>query len=225
MHEILIIARDDNKAGELDLALAQEGFRCLVVSSARDMVRQFAEHEIELAIVDMNGSTSLAWIESVRAQIQEIRLKRQLPVIALISSKTLDSISSDVIINDFVIQPCGLSELMTRMKRILGKPNDGNDEELIECDDLAINLAKCEVSINSRVLSLTFKEYELLKYLANNRGRVFSREALLNEVWGYDYYGGDRTVDVHIRRLRSKIEDATHTFIETVRNIGYRFRA
>lgn len=225
MHEILIIARDDNKAGELDLALAQEGFRCLVVSSARDMVRQFAEHEIELAIVDMNGSTSLAWIESVRAQIQEIRLKRQLPVIALISSKTLDSISSDVIINDFVIQPCGLSELTTRMKRILGKPNDGNDEELIECDDLAINLAKCEVSINSRVLSLTFKEYELLKYLANNRGRVFSREALLNEVWGYDYYGGDRTVDVHIRRLRSKIEDATHTFIETVRNIGYRFRA
>ena len=71
---------------------------------------------------------------------------------------------------------------------------------------------------------LTFKEYELLKFLARTSGRVFTREALLNRVWGYDYYGGDRTVDVHIRRLRSKIEDSSHTFIETVRNIGYRFR-
>jgi DNA-binding response OmpR family regulator len=64
----------------------------------------------------------------------------------------------------------------------------------------------------------------LLKFLASNRGRVFAREALLNKVWGYDYYGGDRTIDVHIRRLRSKIEDPKHSFIETVRNIGYRFR-
>jgi two-component system alkaline phosphatase synthesis response regulator PhoP len=71
---------------------------------------------------------------------------------------------------------------------------------------------------------LTFREYQLLKFLASNKGKVFTREALLNKVWGWDYYGGDRTVDVHIRRLRSKIEDPTHTFIETVRNIGYRLR-
>jgi two-component system alkaline phosphatase synthesis response regulator PhoP len=85
-----------------------------------------------------------------------------------------------------------------------------------------IDPAKCEVSINGRLVVLTFKEYELLKVLISNRGKVFTRETLLNQVWGYDYYGGDRTVDVHIRRLRSKIEDATHTFIETVRNIGYK---
>jgi len=87
-----------------------------------------------------------------------------------------------------------------------------------------LNLTKCEVSLANNVIPLTFKEYELLKLLATNPGKVFNREALLNRVWGYDYYGGDRTVDVHIRRLRSKIEDATHNFIETVRNIGYRFR-
>ena len=75
-----------------------------------------------------------------------------------------------------------------------------------------------------RIVELTFKEYELLKLLASNSGRVYSREALLDQIWGYDYYGGDRTVDVHVRRLRSKIEDSTHTFIETVRNIGYRFK-
>jgi two-component system alkaline phosphatase synthesis response regulator PhoP len=94
---------------------------------------------------------------------------------------------------------------------------------LIKCGDLVIDIAKYEVSIGGKLLALTFKEYELLKFLAKNRGRVFTRETLLNEVWGYDYYGGDRTVDVHIRRLRSKIEDSTHTFIETVRNIGYKF--
>ena len=99
-----------------------------------------------------------------------------------------------------------------------------DNEELIRCGDLVIDLAKCEVSLSGRLIPLTFKEYELLRFLASNRGRVFTREALLNKVWGYDYYGGDRTVDVHIRRLRSKIEDPTHTFIETVRNIGYKFR-
>ena len=71
---------------------------------------------------------------------------------------------------------------------------------------------------------LTFMEYGLLKFMAGKKGRVFTRDVLLNMVWGYDYYGGDRTVDVHVRRLRSKIEDSSHTFIETVRNVGYKFR-
>ena len=78
--------------------------------------------------------------------------------------------------------------------------------------------------MDDRVVELTFKEFELLKLMASNRGRVFTRDALLDKIWGYDYFGGDRTVDVHIRRLRSKIEEFGHTFIETVRNIGYRFR-
>ena len=89
---------------------------------------------------------------------------------------------------------------------------------------LVIDLANCEVRVGGKIVELTFKEYELLKFLARDRGRVFSREALLNKVWGYDYFGGDRTVDVHVRRLRSKIEISGQTFIETVRNIGYRFK-
>jgi two-component system alkaline phosphatase synthesis response regulator PhoP len=80
------------------------------------------------------------------------------------------------------------------------------------------------VTVEWRIVELTFKEYELLKLLASNKGRVYTREILLDKIWGYDYYGGDRTVDVHIRRLRSKIEDSNHNFIETVRNIGYRFK-
>ena len=96
-------------------------------------------------------------------------------------------------------------------------------KEIIRCGDLVIDLAKCEVSIGDKIVILTFKEYQLLQFLSSNQGKVFTREALLNKVWGYEYYGGDRTVDVHIRRLRSKIEDSSHTFIETVRNIGYKF--
>ena len=86
-----------------------------------------------------------------------------------------------------------------------------------------IDTARCEVTVAGRPVLLTFKEYELLRFLASNPGRVFSRDSLLNRVWGYDYFGGDRTVDVHVRRLRSKIEPLGYSFIETVRNIGYRF--
>jgi len=97
-------------------------------------------------------------------------------------------------------------------------------EKIIKCGDLVIDLAKCQVSVGIRLVTLTFREYQLLKFLAGNQGKVFTRDALLDKVWGWDYYGGDRTVDVHIRRLRSKIEDRNHSFIETVRNIGYRFK-
>jgi DNA-binding response OmpR family regulator len=90
--------------------------------------------------------------------------------------------------------------------------------------DLQIDTSSYEVTIRGSRIGLRFKEYELLKLLAENPGRVFSRDALLNQIWGYEYFGGTRTVDVHIRRLRSKMEDAEHNFIETIWNVGYRFR-
>jgi DNA-binding response OmpR family regulator len=159
------------------------------------------------------------------AQLREIRRKRHLPVLALVSTDGIGCVGSNLEVDDFVVRPYDLTELVTRTKRIIDWIDNTENEDLIRCGDLVIDVAKCEVSIGGRLFALTFKEYELLKFLAKNRGRVFTREALLNEVWGYDYYGGDRTVDVHIRRLRSKIEDSTHTFIETIRNIGYKFSA
>ena len=91
-------------------------------------------------------------------------------------------------------------------------------------ENLTINLDKYEVWLDDSKLNFTFKEYELLKYLASNPGRVFSREALLEEIWSDDYFGGTRTVDVHIRRIRSKIDDIKNQFIQTQWNVGYRFR-
>ena len=165
---------------------------------------------------------------SANAQIQElmqsIKQENSLPLIALVAEEMLDSIDGYLDVDDFITRPYDDRELVLRIKRLLNHSIESVDSgELIKCDGLVIDLAKYEVTIGSEIVELTFKEYELLKFLASNKGRVYTREALLNRVWGYDYYGGDRTVDVHVRRLRSKIEDSKHSFIETVRNIGYRF--
>jgi DNA-binding response OmpR family regulator len=133
------------------------------------------------------------------------------------------ALNLDGTIDDFVFSPVNTDEVVTRVKRLLNKKVKPVNPEQIIVGNLVIDTVKYEVHIGDRLISLTFREYELLKFLATNSGRVFTRDALLNGVWGEDFFGGDRTVDVHIRRLRGKIEDQTHTYIKTVRNIGYRF--
>lgn len=144
------------------------------------------------------------------------------PLLAVIPPDLVERISSYPALDDFVVAGVGSAELQARVQRLISLHPDSG--EVLRRGDLAINTSTCEVSLGGRLIELTFKEYSLLKFLATNPGRVHTRDILLNKVWGYDYYGGDRTVDVHVRRLRSKIEDASHTFIDTVRNMGYRFR-
>ena len=125
---------------------------------------------------------------------------------------------------DFCLPPHDVNEISLRVINLSGK-GDFSDNMLIKIGPLTINQESYEVSLEGEKLDLTFKEYELLKYLSAKPGRVFSRESLLHSVWEYDYYGGTRTVDVHIRRLRSKINNIKYNFIETVWNVGYRFKA
>ncbi|MSP78194.1 MAG: response regulator transcription factor [Dehalococcoidia bacterium] len=127
--------------------------------------------------------------------------------------------------DDFILEPVRPLEIATRIRRLLGRGVELVSEHVLKIGDLAIDEEKYEVRVAGDVKLLTYKEYELLKLLASNPGRVFSREELLSKVWGYDYFGGTRTVDVHVRRLRSKIGDLNHSFIETVWNVGYRFKA
>ena len=150
---------------------------------------------------------------------------RKLPSIVLMpqdSSKWTDDLLQA---DEFILGPLRAEELALRAERLVRRREDADDEDVVRAGDLVINTANFEVSIGGRRVSLRYKEYELLLLMASNPGRVFSREALLNRIWGYDYLGGTRTVDVHIRRLRSKIEDSEHTFIETVWQVGYRFRS
>ncbi len=150
---------------------------------------------------------------------------RRLPSIVLVSQDSPDWTDELLQADDFILGPLRAEELALRAERLIRRREDLEDEDVVRAGDLVINTANFEVAIGGRRVSLRYKEYELLLLMASNPGRVFSREALLNRIWGYDYLGGTRTVDVHIRRLRSKIEDAEHTFIETVWQVGYRFRS
>ena len=223
MKRILIVANNSVKARELNSGLTQMGFTCLAADSTANAVETVKREAIDIVLMDADGLSPSDWLSLKSIQLPKIKSAARLPVIVLMPGGILDGIDSNFDIDDFVVKPFDLSELVARIGRILKRTNNAGNQDSIRCGDLVIDVAKCEVSVNGRLVVLTFKEYELLKSLIRQKGKVYTREALLNEVWGYDYYGGDRTVDVHIRRLRSKIEDADHTFIETVRNIGYKF--
>lgn len=152
---------------------------------------------------------------------------KNLPSLAIVSPDDLLSMDTELNISDFIITPFIEKELITRsifsVKRSRVTPEE---DELIVRGDLTINPSNYEVLINNNRINLRFKEYELLLLLSSNPGRVYDRATLLNQIWGYDYFGGTRTVDVHIRRLRSKIEgNSEDPYIETIWNVGYRFRS
>ena len=146
-------------------------------------------------------------------------------LIVLVPEDQFDRIGLDLAVDDFVLLPANPAELARRIERALWRRHGVDSENFVHCGALTLDLSNYRVTVGGEPLVMTFKEYELLRFLAMNAGRVFTREQLLNRVWGYDYFGGARTVDVHIRRIRSKIEIRGHSFIETVRNVGYRLVA
>ena len=222
MPNLLIIAQESKELTRLSLELTRKGFACSIIPYGNGFVNEITAHRPNLVIVEVDDYSANTEIQEL---MHSMKHENSLPLMVLVAEETLDSIDGHLeVADDFLTSPYDYRELVLRMKRLLNCRTESVDSgELIKCDGLVIDIAKCEVTVEGKVIELTFKEYELLKFLASNRGRVYTREALLNRVWGYDYYGGDRTVDVHVRRLRSKIEDSKHTFIETVRNIGYRF--
>jgi len=223
MKRILIVADNVEGARELDSGLTQMGFACLTANSVDIAVEMVKREALDIVLVDADGLSTSSWSSLKSEQLPKIKSVVHLPVIMLMPTGILDGVDSNFEIDDFAVRPFNLPELVARIRRILNRTNNDGNQDSVRRGDLVMDVAKCEVSVNGRLVVLTFKEYGLLKFLMRHKGKVFTRDVLLNEVWGYDYYGGDRTVDVHIRRLRSKIEDADHTFIETIRNIGYKF--
>lgn len=150
------------------------------------------------------------------------------PIIAIATEGALSAISAEWGIDDVILDSAGPAELEARIRLAIGRieadkfANDPTARE-IRTGDVVIDESSYTAKIRGRTLDLTFKEFELMKYLAQHPGRVFTRAQLLQEIWGYDYFGGTRTVDVHIRRLRSKLGPEFESVIGTVRNVGYRF--
>ena len=150
------------------------------------------------------------------------------PIIIVTTEGGLSAINADWGITDVILDTSGPAEVDARIRIVIGKDaieqlakNPSLKE--IRSGEVVIDEDSYTAKIKGRTLDLTFKEFELLKYLAQHPGRVFSRSQLLQEIWGYDYFGGTRTVDVHIRRLRSKLGPEFESVIDTVRNVGYRF--
>jgi DNA-binding response OmpR family regulator len=149
------------------------------------------------------------------------------PLIAITTEGGLIAITSDWGIDEVILENAGPAEVEARIRLVIARLNN-NDSEAhpeIERGDLVIDEAAYSVKIKNELIDLTFKEFELLKFLAQHPGRVFSRQQLLQEVWGFDYFGGTRTVDVHVRRLRAKLGPEYENFIGTLRNVGYKFVA
>ena len=150
------------------------------------------------------------------------------PIIVITTEGGLSAINADWGITDVILDTAGPAELDARVRIVIGKDAIAALEKNpslkeIRSGEVVIDEDSYTAKIKGRSLDLTFKEFELLKYLAQHPGRVFSRSQLLQEIWGYDYFGGTRTVDVHIRRLRSKLGPEFESIIDTVRNVGYRF--
>ena len=219
--KVFIIANESEPTRKLHSKLSQRGFDCLLAPYSARIAEQVLKQSPSVVLLEMDGSPigSEAW-----ALPQKIRQEMNIPFIALVTKELLDNLNSHLSLDDFVVMPWEPGEVAARIKRVLGQTSNIESNEIIKSGDLIIDVTKCQVSLGNKPITLTFREYQLLKFLASSKGRVFTREALLDKVWGWDYYGGDRTVDVHIRRLRSKIEDRSHSFVETVRNIGYRFK-
>lgn len=207
----LLVLADAKDAERMGALLTPQGHLLTFASSPAEAVEKAKQRPPDLLIFDL-GQVGPGWLEKVKQG-------RKFPVLALVPREKLGSLSPGV--DEFVLSPWAEGELLLRLERQLGP---APSPDVIRFGDLSIDLVRYEVTLAGKRVELTFKEYQLLKFLASHPGRVFTREALLAQLWDYDYFGGERTVDVHIRRLRSKIEDQAHTFIETVRGVGYRFQ-
>lgn len=230
-----ILAVDD-EAHILELIeynLNQNQFDVIKAESGEEALEILGDEKVDLVLLDrmMDGIDGL----EVLKQIRKTDKIRKIPVIMLTakSDEINKVIGLELGADDYLAKPFGVHELVARIKAVLRRTSDtsyeeeGRLEEKIIMDGLSINKSKRVVLVDGKSVELSLKEFDLLYLLAKNRGMVFTRDQLLEKIWGYDYYGETRTVDVHIRNLRKKIEKDNNNpfYIKTIRGVGYKFDA
>lgn len=172
-----------------------------------------------VALDDADGDGAWAFIRAIRKRDNPVA-----PLLLLVPGGRLDDLTMrDDLFEDFCLSPFHPREFDARLRHLLFATGATATAEVVTSGPLALNLETYQATVDGRPLDLTYMEYELLKFLAQHPGRVFTREVLLSRVWGYEYYGGARTVDVHVRRLRAKLGEEHANLIDTVRSVGYRF--
>lgn len=219
MSDAWIITAHDAEAAESARAVAELGFRPLRVDVDGGIkVRETDGHTRAPAVAIVDDTEA---VKSLRASDDY----QDVPVVLCLSSADLLLDDATIDADELIVKPYGADELRARIGRARKQVNGINAQDVVQIGTLQIDLATYEVSIDGEAIDFTYMEYELLRFLATHPARVFTREALLSRVWGYEYFGGARTVDVHIRRVRAKLgTDHAHR-VKTVRSVGYRFEA
>jgi len=217
----LVVVFPETPTPELARTLDLAGYRWKGVPSAEDAARHEPTSSWAGAVVSCDADPDGAW-----AFCRALR-KRDAPVSPLLVLVTGVQLSDlelrNELFDDFCLTPFHPAEVEARLRHLFFSAGTGSRPELVSYADLVLNLETYQAQIDGRPLDLTYMEYELLRFLAQNPGKVFTREMLLSRVWGYEYYGGARTVDVHVRRLRAKLGEEHANLIQTVRSVGYRF--
>jgi DNA-binding winged helix-turn-helix (wHTH) protein len=176
-------------------------------------------------VVVVDAGDELERAQRCRRLIGRFPALEEAPTLLAIELGRLPSLDFSIGFDDFVLRPIVPVELYARLRQVDWKTAAFGSEEVIKIDHLVIDLAGYEAHYHGRSLDLTHQEFELLRFLAQNRGRVFTRDQLLQRVWGYDYGGSTRTVDIHVRRIRAKLGPTAGGLVETVRHVGYKLRA
>lgn len=221
--KILVVDDDKNICELLGLYLENEGYNVLSVNDGESAVRQFQQYAPDLVILDIMLPRMDGW-----QVCREIRKVSEKPIIMITAKgETFDKVLGlELGADDYIVKPFEPKEVIARIKAVLRRSHisSANEVKLVEYDKLSINLTNYEMKVDGKIVSTPPKELELIFHLASNPNHVFTRDQLLDEVWGFDYYGDSRTVDVHIKRLREKLEGVSDQWdLKTVWGVGYKF--
>lgn len=219
--KVLIVDDDENISEVIDMYLKSSGYNTKVASNGKEAQELYLDYTPDIVLLDV----MIPYIDGIDI-LKWIRKQKETPVI-MITAKgdTFDKVLAlEIGADDYIVKPFEPKELLARVKAVLRRYSSDNiNNEIIKLSDLSIDSSSYKVIYNGEEIKMPPKEFELLYYLANNKNKVFTREQLLCEVWGYDYPGDSRTVDVHIKRLREKLSSGEQWEIQTVWGVGYKF--
>ena len=226
--KILIVDDDKNICELLRLYLEKEGYQAVLAYNGEQAIEKFSAEKPDLTLLDVMMPKLDGW-----EVCRRIRATSKAPIIMLTAKgETFDKVLGlELGADDYIVKPFDTKEVVARIKAVLRRygagcadPKEEAENKLIAYDQLSVDLTRYELKVRGKVVEAPPKELELLYYLASHPNRVFNRDQLLDEVWGFEYYGDSRTIDVHVKRLREKLESASDKWnLKTVWGVGYKF--